>query len=357
MDSDWVKGRGAQKKIHNKFDKHEHVAEPEYLEYCRFEEDEEAVDAKTHFRKIYPKTIVNKVTSPDLRMEYSANPYQGCEHGCVYCYARDSHQYWGYGPGQDFEKQILVKENAPDLLEETILKKSWKPAPIVFSGNTDCYQPVERKLEITRKCLQVMLKYKHPTGIITKNALLLRDLDVLGELANHNLIKVNISITTLSEETRRLMEPRTSTIKNRLKAVEVLAQNNIPVAVLMAPIIPGINSHEIFPLVKRIAEAGAYSVSYSLVRLNGAVGEIFTDWINKAMPDKADKVLNQIRACHGGALSENRFGIRMRGEGEYARQIARQFKVAKTKFMPNQQWPELDVTQFLQIKNPQYKLF
>lgn len=350
------KGRGAQKRVHNKFYELKHIPDPEYLEYC-FKEEESAIDTKTKFQQVFPKTIVNKVKSSDLRMEYSLNPYQGCEHGCVYCYARNSHQYWGYGPGQDFEKQVLIKKNAPELLDKTLRKKNWIPKPIVFSGNTDCYQPVEKKLEITRKCLQVMLKHKHPAGIITKNALVLRDLDILKELANYNLIKVNISITTLSEEIRRLLEPRTSTIKKRLKTVETLAKNNIPVGVMMAPIIPGINSHEIFPLVEKISEAGAMGVNYTIVRLNGAIAEIFSDWIEKTMPDRAQKVLNQIAECHGGNLKDSRYGIRMRGEGEIAKQVAQQFKIAKNKFMPNRYWPELETKHYLRLKKPQLNLF
>lgn len=353
---DYQKGRGAQKKVHNKFYELQHIPDPEYLEYC-YKEDELAVDPKTNFQNVFPKTIVNKVTSPDLRMEYSMNPYQGCEHGCVYCYARNSHQYWGYGPGQDFEKQVLVKQNAADLLDKTLKKKTWIPKPIVFSGNTDCYQPIERKLEITRSCLEVMLKHKHPVGIITKNALVLRDLDILKDLAALNLIKVNISITTLSEETRRFLEPRTSTIKQRLKAVKTLSENNIPVAVMMAPIIPGINSHEIFPLVKEVAQAGAWSINYTMVRLNGAIAEIFTDWIEKTMPAKAQKVLNQIAECHGGNLNDSRFGVRMRGDGEIAKQVSQQFKIAKKKYMPNKIWPVLDTSHYLKMKEPQLKLF
>lgn len=352
------KGRGAQKKVHNKFYELKYIPEPEFLEYCRKEEDEEAEDTKTHFKTVFPKTIVNKVHSPDLRFNYSLNPYQGCEHGCVYCYARNSHQYWGYGPGKDFERQILVKKNAANLLDKTLRKKNWKPHTIVFSGNTDCYQPIEKKLQITRQCLEVMLSHKHPVGIITKNALIMRDLPILKELAKYNLVKVNLSITTLSEKTRRLLEPRTATIKKRLKALKTLAENDIPVAVMMAPIIPGINTHEIFPLVKKVSEMGAYSINYSIVRLNGAVGDIFSDWIEKAMPDKAQKVLNQIKACHEfGGLNENRFGKRFTGEGEFAKQVALQMKIAKSKFMPDRHWPKLNKTHYLQLKNPQYSLF
>src|SRR5690625_339613 len=352
----YQKGRGAQQRFQNKFEEFHHTPDPEFLEYC-LKEEEAAVNPKTKFQNIFPKSIVSSVVSPVLGMEYSLNPYRGCERGCVYCYARNSHQYWGYGPGQDFEKQVLVKKNAAEILDQTLRKKSWKPETIVFSGNTDCYQPVERQLKLTRSCLKVMLKHKHPTGIITKNALVLRDLDILKELAHYNLIKVNISITTLSENTRRLLEPRTSSIKQRLKAVEVLSENNIPVAVMMAPIIPGINSHEIFPLVKKVSEAGARSINYTVVRLNGAIGEIFTDWIEKAMPDSAQKVLNQIAECHGGNLNDSRFGIRMKGEGEIAKQIAQQFKIAKAKYLPDRKWPELDKTHYLQLKNPQLSLF
>ncbi len=356
MAEGFQKGRGAQLNTHNQYNALEHVIDSEYLEYCRFEEDEPD-HSKTKFLEVFPKSIVNKVNSSDLRMSYSLNPYQGCEHGCVYCYARNSHQYWGYSAGLDFERQILVKKEAPQRLRETLSKKNWQPDTIVFSGNTDCYQPIERKLAITRQCLQVMLDFKHPTGIITKNALVLRDLDILKALAQHKLIKVNISITSLSEDTRRLLEPRTSSIKNRLKAVEILAKNNIPVGVMIAPIIPGINSHELFPLLKRVAEIGAYSANYSIVRLNGPIAQIFEDWIRKTMPDRADKVLNQIKACHGGNLEDLQLGRRMRGEGKIAQQIAQEFKIARQKYMPNRHWPELDKTLFTKLKNPQYSLF
>lgn len=354
----YQKGRGAQKNVHNKFYELEHIPEEDFLEYCRLEEDELAVNPKTQFTNIYPKTFVNTVKSPDLRMKYSANPYQGCEHGCVYCYARNSHQYWGFGPGRDFEKQVLIKKNAPELLNQTLKKKNWEPKTIVFSGNTDCYQPIERKVKITRSCLQVMLKHKHPVGIITKNALIMRDLDILKELAKHNLIKVYISITTLSEETRRFLEPRTSTIKQRFKAVKLLAENDIPVAVMMAPIIPGINMHEIFPLVKKASEMGAYSITYSVIRLNGAIGGIFTDWIEKAMPNKAEKVLHQIAEIHGGnGLNESRYGYRMRGEGEFARQVKQQFKIAKNKFFSEKTWPKLNTKLYSRLQQPQLNLF
>jgi DNA repair photolyase len=202
-----------------------------------------------------------------------------------------------------------------------------------------------------------MLKYKHPTGIITKNSLVLRDLDILKELAKLNLIRVNISITSLSEETRRILEPRTASIKQRLKTVETFSANGIPVNVMVAPIIPFINSHEILPIVKTVSEAGAYSVGYTIVRLNGAIAEIFSDWIKKALPDKAERVLHQIEACHGGNLNDSRFGTRMRGEGEFAKQIAQQFKIAKKKYFKEEKLQPLETSYYLQLKNPQYKLF
>jgi DNA repair photolyase len=356
MSSNYIKGRGAQENVHNKFQENKHSVEPEYLEYC-YKEGEEATDLKTKFQEVFPKTIVNKVNSPDVGMGFSVNPYQGCEHGCIYCYARNSHEYWGYSAGLDFEKQILVKKNAPELLEKKLQQKNWQPKTIVFSGNTDCYQPIEKKLQITRKCLEVMLKYKHPTGIITKNSLVLRDLDILKELAKLNLIRVNISITSLSEETRRILEPRTASIKQRLKTVETFSANGIPVNVMVAPIIPFINSHEILPIVKTVSEAGAYSVGYTIVRLNGAIAEIFSDWIKKALPDKAERVLHQIEACHGGNLNDSRFGTRMRGEGEFAKQIAQQFKIAKKKYFKEEKLQPLETSYYLQLKNPQYKLF
>lgn len=357
MSISYLKGRGAQQNTPNKFLEQEHTVDPEFLEYC-YKEGEEPSKLATQYQEVFPKTFVNKVNSPDVGMGYSANPYQGCEHGCIYCYARNSHEYWGYSAGLDFEKKILVKKNAPQLLEQKLQGKNWQGDTIIFSGNTDCYQPIERRLKITRKCLELMLKYKHPTGIITKNSLILRDLDVLKELADLHLIRVSISITSLSEETRRIVEPRTASIKQRLKAVEVLAKHNIPVNVMMAPIIPSINSHEILPLVKKISELGARSVGYTIVRLNGAIAEIFKDWIEKNLPDRAEKVLRQIEACHGGNLNDSRFGTRMKGEGEFAKQIALQFKIARTKYLSSVKEIEpLDNSHYLKIKNPQYELF
>lgn len=275
----------------------------------------------------------------------------------VYCYARNSHEYWGYSAGLDFERRILVKEDAPKLLEAFIKRKSWQAFPIVMSGNTDCYQPAEKQFKITRECLKVFLKYKHPVGIITKNALILRDLDILKELAKDNLVAVNISITSLSEETRRILEPRTATIKKRLETVKVLSENEIPVNVMLAPIIPSINSHEILPMAKMVSEAGALSIAHTLVRLNGAIGEIFTEWIRKTLPDRADKVLHQIENCHGGKLNDSRYGTRMRGEGEIAKQIHDLIKLARRKYFKNKAMPKLSTALHEEYKDGQLRLF
>lgn len=352
----FLKGRGAQHNVPNRFFELSHELRDDFLEFCA-KEGEQAHKNKTLYLPVFPKTIVNKVTSPDVGMGYSMNMYQGCEHGCVYCYARNSHEYWGYSAGLDFERRILVKKDAPKLLEAFIKRKNWKAFPIVMSGNTDCYQPAEKQFEITRECLKVFLNYKHPVGIITKNALILRDLDILKALANDNLIAVNITITSLSEETRRVLEPRTATIKKRLETVKVLSENGIPVNVMLAPIIPSINSHEILPMAKKVQEAGALSIAHTLVRLNGAIGEIFTEWIKKAMPDRADKVLHQIESCHGGKLNDSRFGKRMQGEGEIAKQIHDLIKLARHKYFKDKAMPKLNTTLHEQYKEGQLKLF
>lgn len=353
--SQYIKGRGAQKNVHNRFFEHSREMLDDFLNYCQAEGDK-ADDNRTAYLEVFPKSIVNKVESPDVGMGYSMNMYQGCEHGCIYCYARNSHEYWGYSAGLDFERKILVKKTAPQLLEEKLKSKNWQAYPIVLSGNTDCYQPAERQFELTRKCLEIFLKYKHPVGIITKNALIIRDIDLLSELARDNLVSVNVSITSLNEKTRLLLEPRTATIAKRFETVRLLAEKGVPVNVMIAPVIPGINSHEILPIAKTAADNGALSIAYTVVRLNGAIGEIFTDWIKKAMPDRADKVLNQIAACHGGSLNDSRFGERMRGEGELAQMIRSQVQLARKKFFADKQFPAMNLSLYAQYKGGQYSL-
>lgn len=352
----YVKGRGAQQNTPNRFMQNIYETRDDFLEFCRIE-GEEGDNNKTQYIPIFPKTIVNKVTSPDVGMMFSMNPYQGCEHGCIYCYARNTHEYWGYSAGLDFERRILVKKAAPELLEEKLKNKNWKAKTIVLSGNTDCYQPAEKKFKITRHCLEVFLKYRHPVGIITKNALILRDLEMLTELSKDGLVGVNVSVTSLSEETRRILEPRTKTIKKRLETIRILAQNNIPVNAMLAPIIPGINSHEIMNLAKAVADHGAISFAFTVVRLNGAIGQIFTDWIKKTLPDRADKVLHQIQACHNGTLNDSRFGIRSRGEGKIATQIHDLVRLARHTYFKDKTFPKLNTELHEQYKQGQMKLF
>lgn len=353
---EYIQGRGAQQNFPNKFLEYSYETRDDFLEFCRIE-GEEADRNKTQYIPIFPKTIVNKVTSPDVGMMYSMNPYQGCEHGCIYCYARNTHEFWGYSAGLDFERKILVKKAAPELLEDKIKSKRWEAQTIVLSGNTDCYQPAEKKFKITRGCLEVFLKYRHPVGVITKNALILRDLDILKELAQDQLVGVNVSITSLSEETRRILEPRTATIKRRLETIRILSENNIPVNAMLAPIIPGINSHEIMNLAKAAADNGALSFAFTVVRLNGAIGQIFTDWIKKTLPDRADKVLHQIEACHGGTLNDSRFGIRSRGEGQIATQIHDLVKLARHTYFKHKTFPVLNHELHEQFKDGQMRLF
>jgi len=353
---DFLKGRGAQKNTSNRFLEHTLEMRNDFLEFCRLE-GEEAESNKTKYIPIFPKTIVNKVDSPDVGMGYSMNPYQGCEHGCIYCYARNTHEYWGYSAGLDFERRILVKKSAPELLEAKIKHKKWRAQTIVLSGNTDCYQPAEQKFEITRKCLEVFLKYRHPVGIITKNALVLRDLDILKELNKHQLIGVNVSVTSLSEKTRRKLEPRTASIQKRLKTIQVLSENNIPVNAMLAPMIPGINSHELLPLAKAVADHGARSFGLTVVRLNGAIGQIFSDWIKKVMPDRAEKVLHQIQDCHGGTVNDSRFGTRTRGEGKIAEQIHEMAQIAKKRYFKDRVFPPLNTELHTAYKDGQMKLF
>lgn len=352
----FTKGRGAQQNPHNRFSQHVYEMREDFLEFCRLEGETPENNA-TQYIDIFPKTIVNKVESPDVGMSYSLNPYQGCEHGCVYCYARNTHEYWGYSAGQDFEQKILVKKSAPELLEAKIKHKNWKATTIVLSGNTDCYQPADQKFKITRKCLEVFLNYRHPVGIITKNALVLRDLDILKELNHHGLVGIHVSVTSLSEKTRRILEPRTTTIKKRLQTIKTLSENNIPVNAMLAPMIPGLNSHELLPLAKAVSDHGALSFGLTMVRLNGAIGQIFKDWLYKTLPDKAEKVLRQIQNCHGGTLNDSRFGLRTKGEGKIAEQIHSMAQLAKQRYFKGRVFPKLNTYLHEQYKDGQMKLF
>jgi DNA repair photolyase len=341
MEEEYFKGRGAQIKTGNKFLKAEYVTE-------HIEGLDEPLLENPHTQIFHesPKKIVNKIVSPDLNGMYSMNPYQGCEHGCIYCYARNTHEYYGFSAGLDFESKIIVKENAPLLLEKHILNPKWQPVPIMLSGNTDCYQPQERKFEITRKILKVMAQYRHPVGIISKNSLVTRDIDILKDLASDNLVHVMISITTLNEELRRQMEPRTASGLKRLKVVEELAKANIPVGIMNAPIIPGLNHHEIPQILKAAADHGALTAGMTVVRLNGSIGKIFEDWLRKNFPDRFDKVWNQISSLHGGDVNDSQFGRRMSGEGTLADVIQQLYRTSKRKYFADRGLPPYDLTKF-----------
>lgn len=335
----YKKGRGAQIQVPNKF---ENTFSEPYADAINTAKSSQ----KTKFIEVYPKTIVNKVPSPDLNMQYSMNPYQGCEHGCIYCYARNSHEFWGYNAGLDFERVILVKKSAPKILERHLMKKTWKAVPIALSGNTDCYQPVEQHYEISKQILQVFLKYKHPVSIITKNDLILRDLDILKALAEQNLVHVSISLTGMDEKMRQKLEPRTSTYRKRLRAIEQLSSNGIPVNVMLAPLIPSLNTNQIMNVAKSTSNAGALSLGYTIVRLNGQIGNIFKDWLQKTYPERANKILNQIKALHGGQLNDSRIGVRMRGEGNWSKIIQQQIKVARQLYFKNRMMPKLNTADF-----------
>jgi DNA repair photolyase len=350
--SGFIKGRGAQMQAKSRFHAQEIVQD--HIEGIDEYTD---INTPTQYMYEYAKQIVNKVDSVDVGSGYSMNPYQGCEHGCIYCYARNSHEYWGYNAGIDFEKKIIVKRNAASVLAKTFEKPNWEVLPIMFSGNTDCYQPIERKLQITRNMLQVVARYKHPVSMITKNHLITRDIDILKDLAAQQLVHVSISITSARDEIRQKLEPRASAISQRLKTVEALAKENIPVNVMIAPIIPGINHHEIPQIMKQIADSGALSAAYTIVRLNGSIGIVFEDWIRKAYPDRADKVLNQIKECHGGTLNDSRFGTRMRGEGNIATIIRDLFLVSKKKYLAGREFPKLRTDLFVRSNKGQLGLF
>lgn len=341
-----IKGQGAQRNVINRFDRYTH--EPD---------EEEIQTVKTSFTEVFPKTIVNQVKSEDLPMEYSMNPYQGCEHGCSYCFARPTHEYWGFSAGIDFERKIMVKKNASELLEKFFQKRGYKPAPILLSGNTDCYQPAERQFEITRKLLQVCLDYRHPVNVITKNAMVLRDIDLLKPMAEQNLVSVSLSIPTMNEEIRRKMEPRTSSVRNKLKAIEILSESKIPVYVMVAPVVPGLTSDESLNILKAISAAGALGFGYTLVRLNDTVEPVFVKWIEAHFPDRAQKVLNLIRSMRGGKLGEKRYFERYKGQGNIAEMIHNTFTIGRKKYFSDKTFPKLSTENFTGTRDQQLRLF
>ncbi len=349
----YFKGRGAQINTDNRFLKNTYKAE--HIEAL----DEEWMgDERTKIFFEYPKKIINKVESPDLRGMYSMNPYQGCEHGCIYCYARNTHEYWGFSAGLDFERKIIAKPDAAKTLEKQLSTKGWVVQPIMFSGNTDCYQPLERKMKITRSMLEVLLRFRHPAGMITKNSLILRDMDILKEMAKLNLVHVMVSINSLNEDLRQKLEPRTANYKQRLKVVETLNNNGIPCGIMCAPIIPGLNSEDIPSVIKAAGERGADSAGFTIVRLNGSIGQLFKDWLFKNFPDRADKVWNQICDAHGGKVNDSRYGVRMRGEGKIADAIKQLFRSSVKQYITKERDFEFDLTLFEKPEDRrQMKLF
>jgi DNA repair photolyase len=312
---------------------------------------------RTQFFKDHSQTVISRNDSPDLDFQASLNPYRGCEHGCIYCYARPFHEYLGFSAGLDFESKIMVKEDAPELLRQELSSPKWQPQVIFMSGVTDCYQPVERKLKLTRRCLEVLAEFRNPVFIVTKNRLVTRDVDLLAELARHHAVSVWLSITTLDSELRKVMEPRTSPPAARLAAIRKLASAGISTGVNVAPMIPGLTDHEMPAILKAAAEAGATSAGYTVVRLPYGVAPLFEKWLETHFPDRKEKVLNRLRAMHGGKLYDAQWGKRFGGEGIFAEQISQMFKVARRKAGIADDEDELSTAAFHRPGGAQLSLF
>ncbi len=336
-----LKGRGAHLNPANRF-----LGQSTVTEHIEGIDEPLLIRNNTQFFIDTPAKIISRNSSPDIPFEFSINPYQGCEHGCAYCYARNSHEYWGFSAGLDFESKIIIKPAAPELLAKTFLSRSWKPASITLSGNTDCYQPIERKLKITRGLLQVFAGFRNPVGIITKNVLILRDLDILKELAENSLVHVFFSVSSLDETLRSRIEPRTASIQKKLFAMERLSKSGIPVGVMIGPVIPGLNDHEIPSILKAAAASGATNAGYNMLRLNGAISEIFSDWLKRNYADRAQKIWNQVSEVHGGDVNDSRWGRRLAGEGKVAESVKSVFQAFKKKYMQGGTWPPFDLTKF-----------
>lgn len=345
------KGRGAESNPANRF------------EAMRLEVDEDAwVDEdprplKTVFLRDDSQSILSVNDSDDLSFEYGLSPYRGCEHGCAYCYARTYHEYLGFSAGLDFESKIVVKENAPELLESALAKPSYKVGKIAMSGVTDCYQPVERGLQLTRRCLEVLARFRNPVTIITKNALVARDIDHLSELAVHNAVAVYLSVTTLDSKLARVLEPRASSPRARLDAIRQLAEAGVNVGVSAAPMIPGLNDHELPAILDAVAAHGGKFAAYSVVRLPGAVQQVFSSWLDRHQPMAKDKVLGRIRTFHGGGLNGTQPGVRNRGSGEQAGQLHTLFRALCRKHGLDSHFPRLSTESFRRVMPGQGELF
>jgi len=351
-----IKGRGAGLNPPNRFEELfvDYYSE-DVLQYFDLDQAERKIP--TEFYLDNSKSILAKNDSPDLGFNYSINPYRGCEHGCIYCYARPSHEFLGFSSGLDFETKIMVKMDAPLLLEKTFRDKKWKPQVICFSGNTDCYQPAEKTLGLTRKCLQVFLNYRNPVSIITKNALIQRDIDILIQLSELQLVEVVISITTMRSDLARKMEPRTSPPYRRLETIELLAQSGIPTGVNVAPVIPGLTDVEIPAILKETSSRGAGFAAMTLLRLPLAVKDLFVDWLRRMYPERESKIINRLKAVRQGNLSDSKFWTRLTGTGEVASAIHQLFYANLKKYEFNKMPRNLRTDLFSHDGNSQARLF
>jgi DNA repair photolyase len=341
--------RGADWNPKNRFEKLEYtpLADGEFDEI----DPADRPSVRTEFFTDDSQSILSRNRSPDIPFDVSVNPYRGCEHGCAYCYARPTHEFLGWSAGLDFESRILVKRNAPELLRAELLSKHWKPQLLVMSGVTDCYQPIERQLQITRGCLAVLAEFRNPVSIITKNHLVTRDIDHLAELARHQAVEVNLSVTTLDPKLVKILEPRASSPSRRLAAIRELTAAGIPVYVMVAPVIPGLNDHELPAIIEAVAEAGAHGAAYIPLRLPLTVAPIFERWLEQMLPGHKEKILERIRDLRGGKLNDARFGNRMRGEGVYADLMRTMFNTAMRKAGLRRDTPPLSTAAFRVISD------
>ena len=336
-----AKGRGAAIQPANRF---EPLSSEDDFEH--FEHEERTGGLRTEFLSDESKSIISENDSPDVGFRYSLNPYRGCEHGCAYCYARPTHEYYGLSAGLDFESKIFVKHHAPELFREWLARDAWQPEVIIFSGVTDCYQPAERRFRLTRACLEVALEARQPISIISKNALVARDLDLLAQMAERRIAQVGMSVTSLDADLARSMEPRTSSPEARFRTIATLAAAGVPVTAMVAPIVPGLNDSEIPALLEAARDAGAQAAGMVLLRLPLAVRPVFLDWLKRAEPTRAARVKSLIRSTRGGKLNDASFGTRMKGTGQIAQQIRDTFKVFRRKFGLDSPLPELDASNF-----------
>ncbi|EAQ77719.1 PA0069 family radical SAM protein [Blastopirellula marina] len=339
-----VIGRGSDFNPTNRFERLAVVDDWEHLETT--DNDEAPRKLVTELFDDQSQSVVSENKSPDLSFRYSLNPYRGCVHGCSYCYARPYHEFLGFSAGLDFETKIMVKRDAALLFRKFLARPSWRCELIVMSGVTDCYQPIERQFAVTRACLEVANAANQPIAVITKNALVTRDIDLLADMAARNLAQVNISVTSLDQTLTRKMEPRTSSPAARLRAIRELAAAGVPVHVMTAPIIPGLNDSEIPKILEAVAAAGAVGAGYTILRLPHAVKEIFLHWLAQHLPEAKDRVESRLRAVRSGELTNNQFGKRMRGEGPIAQQIDQTFRVFKKRHGLDSASLQLDTTQF-----------